>query len=87
LTAARAQPKVAAPRIWAFEELDGRWDEDRFQRLTAGPVMFDAVYVPGGEKKKIMMIRKALRRHEHLVGYMDRSIGKKRNNEVSERSK
>ena len=43
---------VLRPRIWAFE-LDGRRDEDRFQLLTASSVMFDAVHVPGGEKKKV----------------------------------
>jgi catalase len=50
LTAAGAQTKVVAPRLGFLKSAGGSEVNIDFSLLTAGSVLFDAVYVPGGEK-------------------------------------
>jgi catalase len=50
LTAAGAQAKVVAPRLGFLTSANGTGINIDFSLLTAGSVLFDAVYVPGGEK-------------------------------------
>ncbi|MBA2484676.1 MAG: catalase, partial [Nitrospira sp.] len=48
LTAAGAMPKVVAPRLGILQGQKGAEVSVDFSFLTAGSVLFDAVYVPGG---------------------------------------
>jgi catalase len=50
LVAAGAQVKVVAPRLGSLKSANGAEVPIDFSLLTAGSVLFDAVYVPGGEK-------------------------------------
>jgi len=50
LTAAGAQTKVIAPRLGFLNSAAGSQAKIDFSLLTIGSVLFDAVYVPGGEK-------------------------------------
>jgi len=50
LTAAGAQVKVVAPRLGFLKGEDGTEVKIDFSLLTASSVLFDAVYVPGGDK-------------------------------------
>jgi len=50
LAAAGAQAKVVAPRLGALKSANGPEIPIDFSLLTAGSVLFDAVYVPGSEK-------------------------------------
>jgi catalase len=50
LTAARAQAKVVAPRLGSLTGMNGEAIAIDFSLLTSGSVLFDAVYVPGGEQ-------------------------------------
>jgi catalase len=50
LVAAGAQAKVVAPRLGVLTGAQGSQVSIDFSLLTAGSVLFDAVYVPGGEK-------------------------------------
>jgi catalase len=50
LTAAGAQAKIVAPRLGYLRTKDGNDVKIHFSLLTASSVLFDAVYVPGGEK-------------------------------------
>jgi catalase len=50
LAAAGAQAKVVAPRLGALKSANGAEIRIDFSLLTAGSVLFDAVYVPGGAK-------------------------------------
>jgi catalase len=50
LTAGGAQAKVVAPRLGSLKSANGAEVKIDFSLLTAGSVMFDAIYVPGGEK-------------------------------------
>ena len=50
LAAAGAQAKVVAPRLGALKSANGADVPIDFSLLTAGSVLFDALYVPGGEK-------------------------------------
>jgi catalase len=50
LTAAGGQVKVVAPRLGMLTSAQGSEVGIDFSLLTAGSVLFDAVYVPGGEK-------------------------------------
>lgn len=50
LTAAGAQTKVIAPRLGFLNSAAGSQAKIDFSLLTVGSVLFDAVYVPGGEK-------------------------------------
>lgn len=50
LVAAGAQAKVVAPRLGVLTSAHGSEVDIDFSLLTAGSVLFDAVYVPGGEK-------------------------------------
>ena len=50
LTAAGAQAKVVAPRLGVLKSAKGTEIKIDFSLLTGSSVMFDAVYVPGGEK-------------------------------------
>jgi catalase len=49
LTAAGAQAKVIAPRLGVLKGVKGAQVNVDFSFLTAGSVLFDAVYLPGGE--------------------------------------
>jgi catalase len=50
LKAAGAQAKVVAPRLGSLTGMNGAEVTIDFSLLTAGSVLFDAVYVPGGEQ-------------------------------------
>jgi catalase len=50
LIAAGAQVKVVAPRLGLLKSSNGTQIKVDFSLLTGSSVMFDAVYVPGGEK-------------------------------------
>ena len=50
LTGAGAQPKLVAPRLGFLKSSKGAEAKVDFSLLTASSVMFDAVYIPGGEK-------------------------------------
>jgi catalase len=50
LKAAGAQPKVIAPRLGALKTAQGHDIKIDWSFLTAGSVLFDAVFVPGGDK-------------------------------------
>jgi len=50
LSAAGAQAKVVAPRHGTLKGANGAEVPIDFSLLTAGSVLFDAVYVPGGQK-------------------------------------
>ena len=49
LTAAGAQAKIVAPRLGVLTSAKGGQISIDFSLLTASSVMFDAVYIPGGE--------------------------------------
>jgi catalase len=55
LSAAGAQAKVVAPRLGTLKSANGAEVSIDFSLLTAGSVLFDAVYVPGGEKSVEML--------------------------------
>lgn len=59
LTAAGAQAKVVAPRLGLLKSAQGAEIKADFSLLTASSVMFDAVYVPGGEKSVEVLKREA----------------------------
>jgi catalase len=48
LTAAGGQAKVVAPKLGSLKSAQGAEIDIDFSLLTAGSVLFDAVYVPGG---------------------------------------
>jgi catalase len=50
LTAAGAQAKVVAPRLGSLKSVNGSQVHIDCSLLTASSVLFDAVYVPGGEQ-------------------------------------
>ncbi len=50
LTAAGAQAKIVAPRLGTLRGARGEEVKIDFSFLTAASVLFDAVYVPGGDK-------------------------------------
>ena len=50
LTAEGAQAKIVAPRLGYLQTADGTAVKIHFSLLTSTSVLFDAVYVPGGEK-------------------------------------
>jgi catalase len=50
LTAAGAQAKIVAPRLGFLTSAKGKKVKIDFSLLTTSSVMFDAVYIPGGEK-------------------------------------
>ena len=50
LVAAGAQTKIVAPRLGFLTGASGEKIKIDFSLLTAASVLFDAVYVPGGEK-------------------------------------
>jgi catalase len=50
LTSAGAQAKIVAPRLGFLKGASGEEVKIDFSLLTASSVLFDAVYVPGGEK-------------------------------------
>ena len=50
LTAAGAQAKVVAPRLGTVKGIKGGQVAIDFSFLTAGSVLFDALYLPGGEQ-------------------------------------
>jgi catalase len=65
LTAAGAQMKVIAPRLGSLKTGKGAEVKIDFSLLTAGSVLFDAVYVPGG--KSSVEALKAEARAIHFV--------------------
>jgi catalase len=50
LASAGAQVKIVAPRLGSLKSSNGSPVDIDFSLLTASSVLFDAVYVPGGEK-------------------------------------
>jgi catalase len=50
LEAAGAQAKVVAPRLGQLKSPEGTEVKIDFSLLTASSVLFDAVYIPGGDK-------------------------------------
>ena len=50
LTGAGAQVKIVAPRLGFLKGSDGAEVKIDFSFLTCASVLFDAVYIPGGEK-------------------------------------
>jgi catalase len=50
LRAAGGQAKIVAPRLGSLRSTTGAEIPIDFSLLTAGSVLFDAVYVPGGER-------------------------------------
>jgi len=50
ITAAGAQTKVVAPRLGTVKGIKGAQVAIDFSFLTAGSVLFDALYLPGGEQ-------------------------------------
>lgn len=50
LTAGGAMVKIVAPKLSTITSSDGKGVTPDFSFLTASSVLFDAVYVPGGEK-------------------------------------
>jgi catalase len=50
LTSQGAQAKIVAPRLGYIQSRKGNELKIHFSLLTASSVLFDAVYVPGGEK-------------------------------------
>ena len=65
LTAAGAQAKIIAPRLGSLKTAKGGTVKIDFSLLTAGSVLFDAVYVPGG--KSSVEALKADARAVHFV--------------------
>ena len=63
LTDAGAQAKLVAPRLGVLKSAKGAEVKVDFSLLTASSVLFDAVYVPGGEKSV-----KALQKHVEAAG-------------------
>ena len=62
VTAAGGQAKIIGPRLGSLKGAKGTELPVDFSFLTAGSVLFDAVYVPGGEQSvaSLMKIGKAL---------------------------
>ena len=57
LAAAGAQAKVVAPRLGYLQTTRGNIVKIHFSLLTASSVLFDAVYVPSGEKSVMGLTR------------------------------
>ena len=56
LKAAGAQSKIIAPRLGKLRTAQGREVTVDWSFLTAGSVLFDAVFVPGGEKSATTLV-------------------------------
>jgi catalase len=56
LKAARAQSKIIAPRLGTLTTAQGQEVTVDWSFLTAGSVLFDAVFVPGGEKSATTLV-------------------------------
>jgi catalase len=65
LTDAGAQAKFVAPRLGSLKSAKGADINADFSLLTASSVLFDAVYVPGGEKSV-----RALKEHVEAVEFV-----------------
>ena len=65
LTAAGAQAKVVAPRLGMLKGAKGTQIHIDFSFLTASSVLFDAVYIPGGDGSA-----QALQKEEDAVGFV-----------------
>ncbi|MGB8507792.1 MAG: catalase HPII [Pyrinomonadaceae bacterium] len=63
LTGAGAQVKIVAPRLGTLKGADGGEVKIDFSLLTCASVLFDAVYVPGGEKSVAALKREAAAIH------------------------
>jgi catalase len=63
LGAAGAQAKVVAPRLGSLKSANGTDVNIDFSLLTAGSVLFDAVYVPGGARSVEALMREAKALH------------------------
>jgi catalase len=57
LTSAGAQVKIIAPRLGFLKGANGEAVKIDFSLLTSSSVLFDAVYVPGGEKSIAALVR------------------------------
>ncbi len=57
LTAAGAMAKIVAPRSGVLKAMDGSEMKIDFSLLTIGSVLFDALYVPGGEESIRTLLR------------------------------
>jgi catalase len=66
LTGAGAQVKLVAPRLGSLKSAKGAEVKADFSFLTASSVMFDAVYIPGGEKSV-----KALKEQAEAVEFVE----------------
>lgn len=69
LTEAGAQAKLVAPRLGVLKSAKGAEAKVDFSLLTASSVMFDAVYVPGGEKSV-----KALQKHAEALEFVQEAF-------------
>lgn len=65
LTGAGAQTKLVAPRLGFLKSSKGAEAKVDFSLLTASSVLFDAVYIPGGEKSV-----KALQKHAEALEFL-----------------
>jgi catalase len=55
LSAAGAQAKIVAPRLGYLQTKEGKSVKIHFSLLTASSVLFDAVYVPGGDQSVALL--------------------------------
>jgi catalase len=69
LTSAGAQGKLVAPCLGTLKGAKGAAIEADFSLLTASSVLFDAVYVPGGEKSI-----KALQKHPEALEFVQEAF-------------
>jgi len=69
LTDAGAQAKLVAPRLGVLKSAKGAEVKVDFSLLTASSVMFDAVYIPGGEKSV-----KSLQKHLEALEFVQEAF-------------
>jgi catalase len=69
LTDAGAQAKLVAPRLGVLKSANGTKAKADFSLLTASSVLFDAVYVPGGEKSV-----EALQKHPEALEFVQEAF-------------
>jgi catalase len=69
LTDAGAQAKLVAPRLGVLKSAKGAEAKVDFSLLTASSVMFDAVYIPGGEKSV-----KSLQKHLEALEFVQEAF-------------
>jgi catalase len=69
LTEAGAQVKLVAPRLGVLKSAKNSEVKVDFSLLTASSVMFDAVYIPGGERSV-----KALQKHGEALEFLQEAF-------------